>query len=354
MSLCDPARTDDAARRTTPPPISVVLPAFNAATTVARAVDSIRRQTWTDWELIVVDDGSKDGTGPIVRALASREPRVRVVTTAHRGIATALNTGVDEARGQFIARMDADDEAHAERLGQQLSLFEHHGELGLVGSLVEFGGDRANAAGYALHVDWMNGLVTPQEIALNRFVESPFAHPSVMFRRELVDRYGGYRQGDFPEDYELWLRWLDAGVVMAKAPHVLLTWHDAASRLSRTDARYEMEAFYRCKAGFLARWLGRQGALSRRILVWGAGRPTRRRAEHLAAHGVVIGGYIDIDPRKKGRRFAGRTVIGPEDLPPPPEVFVLSYVGKRGARELVRAALRSRAFIEGRDFIMAA
>jgi glycosyltransferase involved in cell wall biosynthesis len=352
MSLWDAARRGGAALL--PPQISVVLPAFNAAATLPRAVASVRRQTYTDWELIVVDDGSTDSTPELLRDLALEEPRLRVVTTAHRGIAAALNTGLGEARAEVIARMDADDEAHGERFKEQLSLLQQHRGLGLVSSLVEFGGDRSKAAGYALHVDWMNGLVTPEQIAMNRFVESPFAHPSVMFRRELVERHGGYRQGDFPEDYELWLRWLDAGVVMAKAPRVLLIWHDAASRLSRTDARYETEAFYRCKAAFLARWLRRQGALSRRILVWGAGRPTRQRAEHLSSHGVTIAGYIDIDPRKKGRRLAGREVIGPEDLSGREEVFVLGYVAKRGARDLARAALRSRGFAEGRDFIMAA
>ena len=253
MSLRDPVRRPDPNQSTAPPLISVVLPAFNAAATVTRAVLSIRQQTWTDWELILVDDGSTDGTGHLLRALAADEPRVRVVTTEHRGVAAALNTGIKEARGRFIARMDADDEAHPERLSEQRLLLEQDDSLGLVGSLVEFGGDRVNAAGYALHVDWMNALVTPQEIALNRFVESPFAHPSVMFRRVLIERYGGYRQGDFPEDYELWLRWLEAGVVMTKAPRVLLTWHDAADRLSRTDARYALEAFYRCKSAFLAR-----------------------------------------------------------------------------------------------------
>ena len=69
-----------------------------------------------------------------------------------------------------------------------------------------------------------------------------------MFRRELVARHGGYRAGDFPEDYELWLRWLDAGVRMAKVPRPLLTWHDSTGRLSRTDARYDPEAFFRLKA----------------------------------------------------------------------------------------------------------
>jgi glycosyltransferase involved in cell wall biosynthesis len=330
------------------------MPVFNAERTLERAWESIRRQTFTDWELVAVDDGSTDETSSILAKLAPAEPRVRVVTRPHLGVVAALTTGLESARGEFIARMDADDEAHPARLAEQMAFLRRQPDVGLVGSLVEFGGDRSQAEGYALHVDWMNSVVTPDEIALNRFVESPFAHPSVTFRRELVERHGGYREGDFPEDYELWLRWLDAGVKMAKVTQPLLTWHDAPQRLSRTHARYDVETFYRCKAPYLARWLQRHVVPDRPIYVWGAGRPTRKRAEHLTTHGARIAGYIDIDPRKQGRRIAGRPVIGPNELPRPSELFVLGYVGTRGARELARGRLRQRGFVEGQDFLMAA
>lgn len=336
------------------PLVSVLLPVCNAASTVARAIQSIRQQTLTDWELIAVDDGSTDGTRELLLALTRQEVRLRLLARPHGGIVSALNAGLEAAHGRLIARMDADDEAHVARLASQVAFLGERPEVGVAGSLVEFGGDRTRAGGYALHVDWMNGLVEPDAISLNRFVESPFAHPSVMFRRELVARHGGYRDGDFPEDYELWLRWLDAGVLMAKVPRVLLIWHDAPARLSRTEARYDTEAFYRCKAVYLARWLRRHVPPSRRFLVWGAGRPTRKRAEHLMAHGVTLAGYLDIDPRKQGRQFSGRSVIAPKELPPPDGVFVLGYVAKRGARERTRACLRAKGFVEGRDFLMAA
>ncbi len=334
--------------------VSIVLPVFNGATSISRAVESVRRQTFEEWELIVVDDGSTDGTVELLHSLAEVEPRLRVLTIAHAGLVAALNTGLAAARAPLIARLDADDEASPERLTEQVALLRARPELGLVGSLVEFGGDREAQAGYALHVDWINSLVTPEEIALNRFVESPFAHPSVMFRRSLLETHGGYRAGDFPEDYELWLRWLEAGVPMAKAPRVLLKWNDPPQRLSRVDPRYAAGAFYRCKAGFLVRWLARHVASSRPILVWGAGRPTRVRAEHLTAHGARIAGYIDIDPRKIGRKFGERSVIAPENVPPAEDCFVLGYVAKRGAREMAREHLRGRGLVEGRDFLMAA
>jgi glycosyltransferase involved in cell wall biosynthesis len=335
----------------------VVLPVRNAAGSVARAIASVRAQTLTDWELVVVDDGSTDGTAEVLATLARGEPRLQVWRRPAEGIVAALNTGLAAARGELIARMDADDEAFPERIAVQqafLAAPENRG-IGLVGSQVEYGGDRAAHAGYALHVDWTNSLVESEEIVLNRFVESPFAHPSVMFRRAVVATHGGYRAGDFPEDYELWLRWLDAGVGMAKTSRVLLRWNDPPGRLSRTDARYGPEAFFRLKAEWITREL-RRSAGGRAVWVWGAGRPTRRRAAHLAAHGCQIAGYIDVDAKKSTRALGGSgpPVIAPEDLPAPDEIFVLVYVARRGAREYIRGRLRARRYAEGRNFLMCA
>lgn len=337
-----------------PPLVSVVLPVFDPGPALTTAIESIRAQSLACWELVIVDDGSGPASTAQLQALAKAEPRVRLLSRPHEGIVTALNAGLAAAQGRFIARMDADDVAHPERLAAQVAFLEAHPDIGVVGSLVAFGGDQRKAAGYALHVAWLNELLSPDQIALNRFVESPFAHPSVMFRRELVERLGGYRAGDFPEDYELWLRWLEAGVKMAKVDRVLLTWNDPPGRLSRHDPRYATEAFYRCKAPYLARWLARHVDPGRPVWVWGAGRPTRKRAEWLVAQGVRIGAYLDIDPRKIGRRLAGRPVLSPDQLPAPSEVFVLGYVASRGARQLIRAQLQRRGFVEGRDFLMAA
>jgi glycosyltransferase involved in cell wall biosynthesis len=348
-----------------PPLISVILPVRNGIRTLARALASIRGQTEIRWELIVVDDGSIDGTRELLDGAARADARIRVLAQPALGLVAALNAGLAAARGEFLARMDADDESHPERLARQVAHLQAEPGLGLVSCLVDFGGDRIASAGYALHVDWLNTLRSPAEIALNRFVESPLAHPSVMFRRELVARHGGYRDGDFPEDYELWLRWLDAGVAMAKVPETLLTWHDGPARLSRTDPRYGPEAFFRTKAEYIAREVGRILRMSRGmtarpedspypVWIWGAGRPTRKRAAALAAHGLRIAGYIDIDLKKTGRTVGGVPVVTADDLPPPGERVILAYVSKRGAREYIRTQLGLRNYLEGRDFLACA
>jgi hypothetical protein len=234
-----------------------------------------------------------------------------------------------------------------------VALLENDRSLGVASCLVEFGGDPVARKGYALHVDWVNSLVTPEAIAAGRFVESPVANPSVMFRRELVTRHGAFRDGDFPEDYELWLRWLDAGVRIAKVPRVLLTWNDPPGRLSRTDVRYAPEAFFRMKAAWIARAVSRLAG-ARNVFIWGAGRHTRKRAAHLVTHGVRIAGYVDVDGKKTGRGLGGTgvPVIGEAALPPPGEILVLSYVTTRGAREYNREKLLGRRYVEGRDFLL--
>ncbi|MFT3828066.1 MAG: glycosyltransferase family 2 protein [Opitutaceae bacterium] len=336
------------------PAVSILLPVFNAAATLPAALASLRAQTFANWELIAVDDGSTDATPVLLSAAAAADPRLHILTQAHAGIVAALNFGLTTARAPLVARFDADDECHPERLERQVAFLDTHPEIGLCGTQVEFGGDAATNRGYALHVEWTNSLLSPAEIALNRFVESPVAHPSVLFRRELVAAHGGYREHAWPEDYELWLRWLDAGVQFAKLAAPLVRWNDPPQRLSRTHPRYAVDAFYACKCHYLARWLRRELAPARALYLRGAGKVTRRRFAALAAEGVRLAGYVDVDAHKLGARIGGLPVLGPTEVPAAGECFVLGAVGTRGARDFIRAQLHAQDRVEGRDFLMVA
>jgi len=337
------------------PRVSILLPAFNAASTLERAVKSILQQTFEDWELLLIDDGSTDGTKALIEMFASNDKRVRpVFFPENRGIVAALNAGWSEAKGEYIARMDADDESHPDRLQKQAGFLDQHPGIALVASRVRHGGDGEAQKGYALYIDWINSLLTPEEIFLNRFVESPFAHPSVMFRKKNAELFGMYREGDFPEDYELWLRWLEQDLRMAKLPDVLLTWHDPPARLSRTGARYSPEAFHRCKSVYLAEHLRRHVLPSgKAIWLCGAGRVTRQRSAFLREQKIPVAGYVDVDAKKIGKQFDGLTVISLEGLPPAGKFFAISYVGNRGARAQIRSDFAQRGLVEGTDFLFA-
>ena len=331
------------------PAVSILLPVYNAAATLERALDSIAAQTFADWELIAVDDGSTDASAALLGAWAARDARVRVITAAHRGIAAALNAGLAAARGPRIARMDADDVMLPDRLGAQCAFLDAHGGTGVVSCLAEHAATHGRQEGFEVYVRWVNSILAPREHLLNRFIESPLVHPTAMWRREITECFGPYDETQpWPEDYELWLRLMDAGVVFAKVPQTLYRWYDMPRRLSRIDPRYGVEAFYALKATYLARGplAGAAGAG-----VWGAGRTTRARAALLERHGIAIRYYVDIDPHRRGTAIDGRPVMMPEELiAGAPDVPLLSYVASRGARDLIRARLAGTRFREGENF----
>ncbi len=320
------------------------MPVYNAEDTVVRALDSLRAQTIPELEIIVVNDGSTDGT----MELLHHQKDIILLDHSHRGIAPALNDGLAAASGDYIARMDADDLCHPSRMDLQSAYLDVYSDIGLVGSRVAFGGDRELQAGYADYVDWTNSLIASEDIALNRFVESPFAHPSVMFRRELFELYGAYRDGPFPEDYELWLRWMANGVNMAKVDEELMTWNDPPDRLSRTDTRYSIDSFYRIKTEYLAMWLEKNNPHHPDVVVWGAGRVTRKRAAILEAFGIRITHYIDLKPRTLE---CGTPVIHHDHIPDPASCFILPMVGNRTARQKIEQHLIRHGFQAGVNYI---
>jgi glycosyltransferase involved in cell wall biosynthesis len=329
--------------------VSVILPVFNADSTLHRALDDLIAQIDVDFEIIAVDDGSSDESWSIIDEYAKRDARVRAVRRGHGGIVAALKAGIETARGEIIARMDADDACPAHRLKTQLALLMQRPEIGLASCRVGPLDKKSFAGGWAHYIQWQNALTEPEDIARDIWAECPLAHPTWMMRREVYEKAGGYREMGWPEDYDLILSLHRSGVRFAKVPEILLGWRDSPKRLSRVDPRYDADAFARCKAHHLAR-----GPLAgkKEVCVWGAGRTTRKRAEHLVAEGIDISYYVDIDPRKIGKIIHGRPVILPEQIPRPAPWLMLAYVGSRGAREEIRETAQSLGFLEGKDILI--
>jgi glycosyltransferase involved in cell wall biosynthesis len=331
------------------PAVSIILPFRNEAEHVAECLESIRVQTLEDWELLAIDDGSEDGSPRIVQAFAEGDARVRLIQPGRVGLVAALNRGIEEARAPLVARMDADDVMHADRLRAQVELLDEHPEIAIAGTRVELFPEERVGAGYREYARWQNGCVTPEEIAADVYVESPFAHPSVMARTEVLRRLGGYAEGPFPEDYELWLRMHADGCRMARVPRVLLAWRERPERTSRVDPRYARAAFDRLRARFLAR--DPRLLSGREIVIWGAGRKTRLRARHLMDEGVRPVAWIDIDPDKIGRAVWDLPVHPPAWLVRAPRPFVLVYVASHGARDIIAGRLAAMEYRQGVDWL---
>lgn len=330
------------------------MPCYNCEDTVGQAIESILGQSFSDLELIAADDGSTDGTASIIKKYSAKDSRLKPLFLEHQGVVGAANAAINAASGEYVARMDADDIALPERMAKQAALLDVNPEVGLTACKVGFGGDREKCAGYAHYVDWINSLVESDDISLNRFVEFPFANPSIMMRRDLIHRHGPFRDGDFPEDYELVLRWLEAGVKMRKVDEELLIWNDPPDRLSRNHPKYTVDAFYSIKSEYLFRWLEKNSSTHPEVGVIGSGRTSRKRYEMLEKLGTRTAFYVDIDPRKVGKTIHGCEVLHRDDLPDPGNVFLLSYVASRGAREEITEFLTSRGYIPGQHYLLVA
>lgn len=330
------------------PEVSVILPYYNAEYTLARAVESILNQTFSDFELLLVDNNSTDKSPLIAEKYFMNDKRVRLLKEPNQGIANAMNCGLQNAKGKFFARMDADDVSMPERLEKQVLFLIENPESEFIGSMVKHISHNQNTAGFARFVDWSNSFHSAKKIEINRFVEIPVVNPTIFFRREIYEKFGGCLHGDFPEDYEMQLRYLEAGVKMAKVNEPLLDWYDYSTRLTRNDTRYSTEAFFRVKAKYFKKWSEKNNPFHPVVWIWGAGRKTRKRANYLEIEGLEINGFIDI---VKSKTTLKKTIHFTE-IPDPGQLFVVSMVLKKGARKLINDFLLHSKYIEGRDFVM--
>jgi len=186
------------------PKVTIVMPTYNRVALLQRALKSIFEQSFADWELIIIDDMSTDGTGEVLREAESRDSRIRVIrnmksTYAVSGIVGPLNQGLALARGVYIARLDDDDRwIDREKLAKQVDFLDHHSEYVVVG-------------GGVIVVD-MEGREyyrylkreTDEEIRKTALMANPFSHTTVMFRADIARACGGYR-ARYAEDWDLWL-----------------------------------------------------------------------------------------------------------------------------------------------------
>jgi len=329
------------------PLISVVLPVRDGGPYLADSVASILAQTHRDLELLVVDDHSRDRA---VDALDRVDPRLRVLTSNGRGVSAAFNTGFRAARGEFIARMDADDLAFPDRLERQLGLLAAEPGVAIAGACVELFSDAGIDGGNRHYERWLNSVRTPAAIRRELFVESPIPNPTALFRRDALERLGGYGDPRWPEDYDLFLRADALGLAMAKPDRVLLRWRDHGARLTRTDDRYAREEFQRAKAHFLVHGRG----FREHILIWGAGPGGRLMHDLLAAEGAVISGFVDVHPRRIGGLKRDLPVWPVERAVSWNAGPVLVAVGARGAREEIRSFLDGHGRVEGEDYLFVA
>jgi len=339
------------AQRERPPRTSFLLPARDAASTLGEAIGSLLAQSDPDFEVLVADDGSRDDTRAVALGWAGRDERVRVLSAPDEGLPEALNFGLRHCRGRYVARMDADDVALPQRLARQLPVLEAQPEVAVTDGMVElFREDGPVPEGMARFAAWQNSILQPEDFDREIMVGCSIVHPAATYRRQEILEAGGYRDGPFPEDYELWLRLHAAGRRFLKLPEVLVRMRDHERRLTRTHPAYGRQAFRRVRQAWRRATVLAQ---PRRVVLWGGGKGGRPWLRWLVEQGHHVVAVVDIDPKKIGNLRRGCVpVVAPAELAQLRADLCLVAVGTRGARDLIRASIaRLRPdWREGRDW----
>lgn len=320
--------------------VSWLIPVRDGGPWLQEAVDSALAQLGPQDEIVVVDDGSQDGA---VEALGPH-PRLRRLRQAPSGIVAALERGRAAAAGRFIARLDADDRALPGRIEAQVAALEASPRLAAVGGQARIEReDGPVSQGMRTYVDGLNAL---EDLHASLLVESPLFHPAVTMRASAVAEVGGYHQGDFPEDYALWLDLAAAGWRLARLERPVLALRDHPGRLTRTDPRYSREAFRNARQRYLSATCLRA---PRRVALWGAGRTAKAWCDRLHAAGHAVDLVVDLSLRG---RLRGLPVRAPEALREADAELLLFAVNFPAAREEARRWLpRLRPdWAEGQDW----
>ena len=332
------------------PSVSVLIPARDAAATIVACLRSVLRQSIDAWECIVVDDGSRDATAQVAGDIASHDRRVRVVPSTGDGLIDALNCGLRACRAPYIARMDADDLMHRDRLALQAAALDADARLAAAGAHVRMFPRSRLTPRRREYEDWLNSIDSAEAVRRDAFVECPVVHPTLMARRDVLQRFE-YRDCPWPEDYDLVLRMLAAGLEVGVVPRRLLWWRDSDGRASRTHARYGPSTFTACRARFLADGFLRD---RREYVLWGygdTGRLLRRALLALDRHPTHI---VEVKPGRIGQRIHGVPVIAPHELAALRGTPVVVSVARVGPRTLIRQAMSAMGFVELRDYVCAA
>lgn len=237
------------------PAVSVVMSVFNGEKYLAEAICSILTQSFRHFELIIIDDGSVDGTASILEDFQNRDPRVQVLQQENRGLVSALNRGCSIATGKYIARMDADDMAMPDRLNLQLQFMEANPSVGVVGGNVEFMNSEGEPLGFIS--DFPNSNEEIQKALLQTCV---IWHPTAFFRRSIFLASGGYRTIKDAEDYDLWLRFAEQSQ-LANLPTMLLRYRFHKSQISTSNRGRQVLAAVAAQASALARRSGKPDPL---------------------------------------------------------------------------------------------
>ena len=326
--------------------ISILLPVFNAAPFLKDCIDSILQQTETNWELLAVNDYSKDESWKILQQYASRDARIHIFQNTAKGIIPALRLAFAKSKGQYITRMDADDKMTSIKLSWLKTALTKKGKGYLSTGHVQYFSDTTLGEGYTKYQNWLNSLCKDNSHFREIYKECVIPSPCWMMYREDLVRCGAFNPSTYPEDYDLTFRIYANEIKPTSVKEVLHLWRDHSQRSSRTDPNYENQNYFDLKLPY---FLKLDHNPNRPLILWGAGKKAKVIAKKLIALKVPFH-WICNNPKKWGKDIYGIELQPTQTLITLHKPQMLIAIASPKDQEDIKNDLKKYTFRPGIDY----
>jgi glycosyltransferase involved in cell wall biosynthesis len=279
--------------------VSILIPFKNTESFIGECLNSIQAQTYTNWEVIIVDDSSHDLSFKIVKAFSKTDTRIKLLKNKGVGIIVALRTAYKHCKGSYITRMDSDDIMTSNRLEVMVNNLETFGRKHLAVGQVYYFRAGGLSLGFAKYQNWLNRLIKTGNNYSEIYKECVIPSPCWMLHRTDFIACGGFEPNRYPEDYDLAFRFYKAGYTCIPCDKVLLHWRDYSSRTSRTHENYAQNHFLDLK---VHHFLDLNYDASRPLVIWGAGTKGKTLAKLLIKKAIPFHWICD-NPKKIGKHI---------------------------------------------------
>lgn len=280
------------------PLVSILVPFKNTEAFISECLDSILKQTYSNWEAIFIDDGSDDNSFSVVKSY-TKDERIKVYKNDNSGIIEALRTAYNNSIGSYITRMDSDDIMTPIRLETMVTNLEKHGKKHLAVGQVKYFRADGLSDGFARYETWLNGLTLTGNNYSEIYKECVIPSPCWMLHREDFDACNGFNSDIYPEDYDLAFRFYKANYKCIPCNEVLLLWRDYSTRTSRTHEHYAENSFLDLKVKY---FLELNYDKTRPLAIWGAGHKGKTLAKILLKQQIPFYWICD-NPKKIGKHI---------------------------------------------------
>jgi len=328
------------------PLVSILIPFKNTTQFLPECLDSILKQTYTNWEVLAVDDHSSDESLKIVQGFTNTDSRIQVYPNSGSGIIEALRTAYSKSQGSFITRMDSDDIMTPNKLEVLVALLLKKGKGHLAVGQVKYFSDRGISNGYERYEAWLNQLTQSGSNYSEIYKECVIPSPCWMTYREDLDNCGAFEPDRYPEDYDLTFRFYEKGLKCIPCNELLHHWRDYDTRTSRTSEHYAQNYFLDIKLHYFLK-LNRDN--SGPLVVWGAGNKGKTIAKGLIEKEIYFYWLCD-NPNKIGKSIYGKEMHHYNFLEMLQDPQSIVTVANEEDQKLIRDYLHKFEYVSMKDY----